>query len=128
MSTRSTRLRQGQLILALAITAAIVAAFWIGGSIEWAIPSAIVMLGFIAAMVLRDRSQTAEVVYGVGDERTRSLYLKSTSAAGTAMLAVIVVWYLVTVAAGDPDETLGALAVLFNGTLIAAAAVVSRRG
>jgi hypothetical protein len=128
MSTRSTRLRQGQLILALATTAAIVAAIWIGGSIEWAIPSAIVMLGFIAAMVLRDRSQTAEVVYGVGDERTRSLYLKSTSAAGTAMLAVIVVWYLVTVAAGDPDETLGALAVLFNGTLIASAAAVARRG
>jgi hypothetical protein len=128
MSTRSTRLRQGQLILALAITAAIVAAIWIGASIEWAIPSAIVMLGFIAAMILRDRSQTAEVVYGVGDERTRSLYLKSTSVAGTAMLAVIVVWYLVTVASGDPDETLGTLAVLFNGTLIASAAAVSRRG
>ncbi len=63
--------------LALAITAAIVAAFWIGGSLEWAIPAAILMLGFIAAMALRDRSQTAETLYGVGDERTRRLHQRT---------------------------------------------------
>jgi hypothetical protein len=105
-----------------------VAAFWIGGSVEWAIPSAIVMLGFIAVMVLRDHSQTAQVVYGAGDERVRSLFLRSTSMAGVAMLAVIVTWYLVTVALGEPNETLGLLAALFNGTLIASAAMVGRQG
>jgi hypothetical protein len=128
MSELNHHMHQGQLALALAITAAIVAAFWIGGSLEWAIPSAIVMLGFIAAMILRDHSQTAQVVYGAGDERIRSLFLRSTSMSGIAMLAVIVVWYLVTVAMGEPNETLGTLAALFNGTLVAAAWVVGRRG
>jgi hypothetical protein len=128
MSEVNQHMRRGQVVLAIAITAAIVAAFWIGGSVEWAIPSAIVMLGFIAVMVLRDHSQTAQVVYGAGDERVRSLFLRSTSMAGVAMLAVIVTWYLVTVALGEPNETLGLLAALFNGTLIASAAMVGRQG
>jgi len=120
--------RQGQIGLALTITAAVIAAFWIGGSIEWAIPAAIVMLGLIAAMALRDRSQTAETLYGVGDERTRQLHQRTVALAGLVMLAVIVTWYLVTVAQGDPNETLGLLAVIFNASLIGAAATVSRRG
>jgi hypothetical protein len=66
-------------------------------------------------------------MYGVGDERVRQLHLRACASADVAMLAVIVVWYLVTIAVGDPNETLGALAALFNGTLIAAAAALSRR-
>jgi hypothetical protein len=128
MSNSNERARRGQMIFALAVTAATIAAFWIGGSPEWAIPAAILMLGFIAAMALRDRSQTAEVMYGVGDERTRQLYLRSVALTGVVMLGVIVSWYLVTVVEGDPDETLGLLAAIFNGNLIVSAAVVSRRG
>ena len=128
MSKTNSHARNGQLAFALAITVAAIAAFWIGGSPEWAIPAAIVMLGFIAAMALRDRSQTVEVMYGVGDERTRQLYLQSTALAGIVMLAVVVCWYLVTVAQGDPNETLGLLAAIVNGSLIVAAAIVSRRG
>ena len=119
MSESNRHWRQAQMGLALTITAAIVAAFWIGGSLEWAIPAAILMLGFIAAMALRDRSQTAETLYGVGDERTRRLHQRTAALAGLVMLAVIVTWYLVTIAQGDPNETLGLLAVIFNATLIA---------
>ncbi|MGH2980606.1 MAG: hypothetical protein ACRDKV_01000 [Solirubrobacterales bacterium] len=121
--------RQGQLGVLLAVTAAIVAAIWVGAGVEWAIPSAMVMLGFIALLVFGvGRSDTAEVIYGVGDERVRQLHLRACAAAGVAMLAVIVLWYLVTVAMGDPNETLGVLATLFNGSLITAAVTLSRRG
>ncbi len=128
MSESNRHWRQAQMGLALTVTAAIVAAFWIGGSLEWAIPAAIVMLGFIAAMALRDRSQTAETLYGVGDERIRGLHLRTVALAGLVMLAIIVIWYLVTVAQGHPNETLGLLAVIFNALLIGAAATLSRRG
>lgn len=128
MTKRNRKMRRGQVVFALVFTVAMVAAFWAGGYGQWAIPTAIVMLGFVAAMALRDRSQTAEVVYGVGDERIRHLYVQACASAGLAMLAVIVLWYLVTIAEGNPNETLGLLAVLFNGSLIAAAAVLSRRG
>lgn len=127
MNERSERARNAQMIFGVLITAAIVAAFWIGGSPEWAIPAAIVMLGFIAAMGFSDRSQTAEVMYGIGDERTRDLYRRALAVTGLVMLGVIVVWYLVTVAEGDPNQTLGVLAALFNAGLIAISAVLSRR-
>jgi hypothetical protein len=129
MSERMRSHRQANLVVLLAITAAIVAAFWIGVGIEWAIPSAIIMLGFIAALIFGvGRSDAAEVMYGVGDERVRELHQRACASAAVVMLAVIVGWYLVTIAAGDPNNTLGTLAVLFNGTLITAAATQSRRG
>jgi hypothetical protein len=128
MSAANRHLRRGQMVLALAIAGVTITAFWIGGSVAWAIPTAVVMLGVLAAMAFRDRSQTAEMVYGVGDERTRQLHARVCALAGLVMLAVIVIWYLVTVAQGNPNETLGLLAVIFNASLIGAAVVVARRG
>jgi hypothetical protein len=88
----------------------------------------IFLLGLAAAVTLRERSEAVGVVSGIGDERIRLLHLRTCASAGLIMVAVIVVWYLATVVGGDTNQTLGLLALIFNASLIGAAAVLSRRG
>jgi hypothetical protein len=73
MNTMSTP--TAQLVAGLLIGAAVVAAFAIGGDLS----SALVSGGLVVAFVLfvyfgRRRSEASEVMSGIGDERTRSLY------------------------------------------------------
>jgi hypothetical protein len=73
MNTMSTP--TAQLVAGLLIGAAVVAAFAIGGDLS----SALVSGGLVVAFVLfvyfgRRRSEAIEVMSGIGDERTRSLY------------------------------------------------------
>jgi hypothetical protein len=76
----------------------------------------------------RRRSQSLEVMSGMGDERTRELYLRATAFAGTVMAFVLPAWWLVTVAQGEPDVTLNVLCAIYGFTWIAAAIVLPRRG
>jgi hypothetical protein len=126
MNTISTP--TAQLLAGLLIAAAVVAAFAIGGDVR----SAIVSGGIVAAFVVlvyfgRRRSQALEVMSGIGDERTRHLYTGATAFAGSVMAFVLPAWWLVTVAQGDPDETLSLLCAIFGLTWAGAAIVLPRR-
>jgi hypothetical protein len=117
-----------QLILMLGIAAAVFGVFWATEGFEAALPSAAILLGFIALLHFgRDRSDTLEVMSGVGDERTRSLYMQAVAIAGSVMAFVLPGWWLVTVAQGDPDTTLTVLCAVFGLTFMVGVAVLARR-
>ena len=112
-----------------AIAAAVVAAYLAGGEdVGTALASGAVVLAFTVLLVLaRRRSDTFAVMSGIGDERTRHLYVRSVAVAGTVMSFVIPGWWLVTVAIGEPNATLSLLGVVFALSWIAAVVVLSRR-
>jgi hypothetical protein len=117
-----------QLIGMLAIAAAVIGVFWAVEGLEGALPSAAILLGYIAVLHFgRKRSDTLSVMSGVGDERTRSLYTQAVAIAGTVMAFALPGWWLVTVAQGDPDRTLSILCAVFGVTFIASVAVLARR-
>jgi hypothetical protein len=117
-----------QLIGMLGIAAAVFGVFWAAEGLEEAWPSAAILLGFIAILHFgRDRSDTLNVMSGVGDERTRSLYTRAVAFVGSVMAFVLPGWWLVTVAQGDPDRTLTILCAIFGVTFIGAVAVLARR-
>ena len=113
----------------LAITAATTAVFWIAEGFEAAFPVALVLLAFTAIVHFgRRRSNTLEVMSGTGDERVRSLYTQAVAIAGTVMSFLLPAWWLVTVAQGDPNETLSLLCAIFGVSFILAIVVLARRG
>ena len=65
---------------------------------------------------------------GMGDERTRHLYLRATAFTGSVMAFVLPAWWLVTVAQGEADTTLNLLCAVYGFTWMAAAVVLARRG
>ena len=96
---------------------------------EAALPVALVLLAFTAVVHFgRRRSNTLEVMSGTGDERVRSLYTQAVAIAGTVMSFLLPAWWLVTVAQGDPNETLSLLCAIFGVSFILAIVVVARRG
>lgn len=118
-----------QIVSILVLDAIVVAAFWIGEGIEQAAITAAIMLAFTAFLVFgRGRSQTAEVVSGVGDERIRTLYTRAAAFTCGVMSFVIVGWFLGTVIEGEPNETLSLLGFIFGVTLLGSAAYYARRG
>ena len=117
-----------QLVAGLLLGAGVFVAFAIGGDLG----SAFVSGGIVVAFVLfvhfgRRRSQALEVMGGIGDERTRHLYTGATAFAGSVMAFVLPGWWLVTVAQGDPSETLAGLCAIFAVVWVGAAIVLPRR-
>lgn len=118
-----------QVIGMLAITAATTAVFWAANGFEEAWPVAAVLLAFTAVVHFgRRRSNTLEVMSGTGDERVRSLYMRAVALAGTVMSFLLPAWWLVTVAQGDPNETLSLLCGIFGLSFILSVALLARRG
>jgi uncharacterized membrane protein len=122
------RTSTAQLVAGLLLGAAVFVAFAIGGDLG----SAFISAGIVVAFVLfvhfgRRRSQALEVMGGLGDERTRHLYTGATAFAGSVMAFVLPGWWLVTVAQGDPNETLSALCAIFAVVWVGAAIVLPRR-
>ena len=112
----------------LAITAATTAVFWIAQGFDAALPVALLLLAFTAVVHFgRRRSNTLEVMSGTGDERVRSLYTKAVAIAGTVMSFVLPGWWLVTVAHGDPNETLALLSAIFGASFILGVVFLARR-
>lgn len=75
----------------------------------------------------RERFDAINVMFGAGDERTRSLYAKATAFAGNVLVLVIVGWFLVTVVQGEVNETLSVLGTVGGIAFIVGAIVASRR-
>ncbi len=110
------------------ITLATGAAFWIGVGLKAALPPFLILLAFtVFILVGRTRSDTVRAMSGVGDERTRSLYERSVAFAGTVVSFAVPAWWLVTVARGEPNDTLAAVAALFGASFVLGAVVLSRR-
>ena len=124
-----------QLVSGLLLGAAVFVAFAIGGYLGSAFLSAGIVVAFVLLVHFgRRRSQALEVMGGIGDERTRhlytgatALYTGATAFAGSVMAFVLPGWWLVTVAQGDPNETLGVLCAVFAVVWVGAAIVLPRR-
>ena len=88
--------------------------------------------GLVLAFLLlvyfgRSRSDTLDVMSGIGDERARTLYTRAVAFSGTVMSFVLPIWWLVTVAQGDPNEVLSICCAIFGATFVLAVVVLARR-
>jgi hypothetical protein len=118
-----------QVIGMLAISAAVIAVFWVAQGVEEALYASAILLAFTAIVHFGRRySGTLEVMSGTGDERVRSLYTRAVAIAGSVMAFLLPGWFLVTVAQGDPDSTLSILSLIFGVTFIGAVVFLARRG
>ena len=107
---------------------AVFLAFALGGDWSGAVISSVILIAFLAVVAVgRRHSDTLNVMSGLGDERSRHLYLRASAFAGTVMALVIPAWWLVTVAQGKPNTTLNLLAAIFGLSFIFASAVLARR-
>ena len=113
----------------LAIAAATAAAFWVADGPTAAIFPFALIGGFSLLVYFgRTRSDTLDVMSGIGDERSRTLYTRSLALTGSVLSLVLPGWWLVTVATGEPDETLTLVCALFGVTFIFATLFVAKRG
>ena len=97
MMKSSVNTPAGQLAGGLLIGAAVVAAFLIGGDPGSAAVSGALVVGFVLFVYVgRRHSEAVEVMSGIGDERTRSLYRDACAFAGSVMSFVLPGWWLVT--------------------------------
>ena len=127
---KSMNTATGLLVSGVLIAAAVIVAYLVGGQpVGEALIGGGLVLGFMVLVVVaRRRSDTFEVMSGVGDERTRHLYVRSVAFAGTVMSFVLPGWWLVTIAIGEPNTTLSLLCAIFALAWVGAVVVLSRRG
>jgi len=126
---KSMNTSTGLLLSGALLAGALVAAYLVGGqSVGEALIGGALVFGFMLLVVVaRRRSDAFDVMSGVGDERTRHLYVRSVAFAGTVMSIVLPAWWLVTVATGEPNTTLSLLCAVFALSWIGAVIVLSRR-
>jgi hypothetical protein len=118
----------GQLSLGLLLVAAVFVAFAIGGDPGNGAVSAAIVLAFLLVVLLgRRRSDTLDVMSGIGDERGRLLYIRAVAFAGTVMSFVLPIWWLVTIAKGEPNDVLALCCAIFGASFIGAVAILARR-
>ena len=118
----------GQLSMGLALVVAVFVAFVVGGDVgNGAISAAIVLAFLLLVLFGRRRSDTLAVMSGLGDERTRLLYTRAVAFAGTVMSFVLPIWWLVTIAQGDPSNVLSACCAIFGFSFVGAVFVLARR-
>jgi hypothetical protein len=126
---KSMNTSTGLLLSGALLAGALVAAYLVGGqSVGEALIGGALVFGFMLLVVVaRRRSDAFDVMSGVGDERTRHLYVRSVAFAGTVMSIVLPAWWLVTVATGEPNTTLSLMCAVFALSWIGAVIVLSRR-
>jgi hypothetical protein len=118
----------GQLMLGLVLVAAVFVAFAVGGDAgQGAVSGAIVLAFLLLVLVGRRYSDTLDVMSGIGDERGKLLYTRAVAFAGTVMSFVLPIWWLVTIAQGQPDDTLSLMCAIFGLSFILAVVVLARR-
>jgi uncharacterized membrane protein len=120
---------RAQLLGTLAITLAVAAAFWIAEGAGQGLIAGALILAFVTLIYFgRERLDAINVMSGVGDERTRSLYTRTAAFAGTVVTYVVVLWWLVTLVQGHPNQTLTVIASIAGVAFIVGAILISRRG
>ena len=119
----------GQLGLGLLLVAAVFVAFALGDDLGNGAFSAAIVLAFLLLVLFgRRRSDTLDVMSGIGDERAKLLYTRAVAFAGTVMSLVLPIWWLVTIAQGDPNDVLALCCAIFGASFIVAVVVLARRG
>jgi hypothetical protein len=119
----------GQFTLGLILVAAVFVAFAIGGDAGYGAVSAGLVLAFLLLVYFgRRHSDTLDVMSGIGDERGKLLYTRAVAFSGTVMSLVLPIWWLVTIAQGDPSEVLTICCAIFGASFILAVVVLARRG
>jgi hypothetical protein len=118
----------GQLSIGLVLVAGVFAAFAAGGDLGYGVFSAVLVLAFLLLVYFgRRRSDTLDVMSGIGDERAKLLYTRAVAFSGTVMSFVLPIWWLVTVAQGDPNQVLTICCAIFGATFVLAVVVLARR-
>ena len=124
MNTTATR----QLVGMIAIALATGVAFGIADGAEAGLLAGGWMLALVAALYIgRERFDAINVMFGAGDERTRSLYAKAVAFAGNVLAYVIVGWFLVTLVQGEVNETLTVLGAVGGVAFVVGAILASHR-
>jgi hypothetical protein len=119
----------GQLSVGLVLVAAVFVAFALNDDASNGAVGAALVLGFLLLVYFgRRRSDTLDIMSGIGDERSKLLYTRAVAFSGTVMSFVLPIWWLVTIAKGDPNEVLSICCAIFGATFILAVAVLARRG
>jgi hypothetical protein len=118
----------GQLGLGLLLVAAVFVAFALGDDAGSGAVSAGIVLAFLLVVLYgRRRSDTLDVMSGIGDERGKFLYTRAVAFTGTVMSFVLPIWWLVTVASGDPNNVLALCCAIFGATFVLSVVVLARR-
>ena len=101
-------------------------AFWAGGSLAYGVFGLAVMVAFsVLLLVARRRSETVRGLLDHRDERISAIDLRATAATALAMIAVVLVAFVVQIARGHsgwPYSMIGAV----GGVAYLAAVVVLR--
>ena len=125
MNQRTT----ARLAAALALAVVIPAVFWIAqGAVAGLITAG---WGWATILVFHfghRRSEAVKVVSGTGDERIRSLNVRALAFAGWVMWAAVTIWWLVSAASGNENDSVGILAATFGVSYLGAAIYLGRRG
>ena len=102
--------------VAVAFGIAMLVAQWIGGDPRNGLLSLAVMTGFGLLILLGGRSETVRGLRGDGrDERFRVMDIRATAFAGSFLIAVILIAFLVDIARGNdgaPYNWLGAITAI----------------
>ena len=119
----------GQMSVGLVLVAAVFVAFALNDDpANGAIGAALVFAFLLLVYFGRRRSDTLDIMSGIGDERSKLLYTRAVAFSGTVMSFVLPIWWLVTIAKGDPNEVLSICCAIFGLTFILAVVVLARRG
>jgi hypothetical protein len=119
----------GQMTVGLVLVAAVFVAFALNDdAANGAIGAALVLAFLLVVYFGRRRSDTLDIMSGIGDERSKLLYTRAVAFSGTVMSFVLPIWWLVTIAQGDPNEVLSICCAIFGLTFILAVVVLARRG
>jgi hypothetical protein len=118
----------GQLMLGLVLVAAVFVAFAVGGDAGQGAVSAAIVLAFLLLVLLgRRHNDTLDVMSGIGDERGKLLYTRAVAFAGTVMSFVLPIWWLVTIAQGEPNDVLALCCAIFGASFIFGVVILARR-
>jgi ABC-type cobalamin transport system permease subunit len=119
----------GQMSVGLVLVAAVFVAFALNDDAANGAVAGALVLGFLLLVYFgRRRSDTLDIMSGIGDERSKLLYTRAVAFSGTVMSFVLPIWWLVTIAKGDPNEVLSICCAIFGATFILAVVVLARRG
>ena len=113
----------------LVLTAATIAATWIaGGPVKGLMAGALLLAFALLIHIGRRRSDAINVMSGIGDERSRSLYTRAVAFAGHAVMLVVAVWWLGLQIRGETNETLSVIGGVAALSFVVGAIYYSRRG
>lgn len=111
------------------LVAAVFTGYTIGEGVEEAIVPSLLVGGVLLLFLLgRRHSDSLDTMSGIGDERTRDNNTRAAAFAGNLLAWVVPIWFLVTVAEGEPNQTLALVGTIFAVSWVAAAIFYSRRG